>query len=501
MRIILLEHPRLQSEEHFNDIANTPLWSCLMTGYAASSLQAAGQDAFIVDAAQLSFKNTVRKIMEKSPDLLAVHAVYFWEHTEKLFHMLTDLREQGYSGIICLYGFFPTLAWEDILAQAKAVDCVVVGEPEETLVDLTGVIATAGVAKPAPGLAARLEGKPIFPGFRKPLIPLDKLPFPARPWIKHEETTSILASRGCYNGCSFCLIPTLDGNKAVWRKRSIVNVAEEIRLMKEFGKTDFYFVDPNFIGPGQAGQEHAKALAAAISEFGITFGLETRASDINKSLVQILHNAGLTSLLLGIESGSSRVLQRLHKRTTVADNERAIAHIREVGIEPEIGFIMFDPESTIEDIQDNLDFLDRNHLLDRLDRTANLLYHDQIAFKGTLGYRIALTQERLKPYGLWGFEGEKIYADYRTGWLASHMRILSKHILKEMSRSDSRISWRQIEAGENLFPEINEVLVQNFKKGLYQATQLQRPPKTSWSDKQRAVALDEIDACLKHLQL
>jgi radical SAM superfamily enzyme YgiQ (UPF0313 family) len=463
-----------------------------MTGYAASSLQAAGHDAFIVDAAQAPFEDTVCRILEEAPDLLAVHAVYFWENTEKLFNMLADLKEQGYSGVICLFGFFPTLAWKDILAQIEAVDCVVVGEPEETLVALAAAIASAKTVKPALGLAARSGGNPIFPGFRKPIIPLDKLPFPARPWIKREETTSILASRGCYNGCSFCLIPTLDGNKAVWRKRSIVNVAEEIRPLKELGKTDFYFVDPNFIGPGPAGQEHAKALSAAISEFGITFGLETRASDINKSLVQTLRNAGLTSLLLGIESGSSRVLQRLHKRTTVADNEHAIALIREAGIEPEIGFIMFDPESTIEDIQDNLKFLDRNYLLDRLDRTANLLYHDQIAFKGTPGYRIALTQGRLKPYGLWGFEGEKIYADYRTGWLAGNMRILSKYILKEMSRSDSRIYWRQIDGGENLFPKINAVLVQNFRKALQMATQLQSPPEPSWSDKQLAIALDEI---------
>jgi len=59
MRIILLEHPRVPSAAHFNDIANTPLWSCLMTGYAASSLREAGFDAKIVDAARNSFAETV----------------------------------------------------------------------------------------------------------------------------------------------------------------------------------------------------------------------------------------------------------------------------------------------------------------------------------------------------------------------------------------------------------------------------------------------------------
>ena len=165
-------------------------------------------------------------------------------------------------------------------------------------------------------------------------------------------------------------------------------------------------------------------------------------------------------------------------------------------IEPEIGFIMFDSESTIEDIRDNLDFLDNNLLLDRLDRTVNLLYHDQIVFKGTPGYRLAVKQGRLKPHGLWGFEGEKIYADYRAGWLASHMRILSKHILKEMSSNSSKIPWHKIEAGEDLFPEINGVLVQNFRKALHMAAQLQSPPEASWLQKQLAHALDELDVAL-----
>jgi radical SAM superfamily enzyme YgiQ (UPF0313 family) len=499
MRILLLEHPRLQSEAHFNDIANTPLWSCLMTGYAASSLQAAGYDTFIADASQWSFEETILMIAKKDPDLLAVHAVYFWEHTEKLFQMLSAIRRQGYSGVICLFGFFPTLAWEDILSNVEAIDCVIVGESEETLGDLAETIACKRMVLPAPGLAARAAGRPVFPGFRKPIVPLDRLPYPARPWMRQGETANILASRGCYNGCSFCLIPTLDNNKAVWRRRSIANITEEIRLLKELGITDFYFADPNFIGPGLAGQEHAKALAAAISELGIAFGLETRAADITPSLLQALCKAGLTTLLLGIESGSAGVLRRLNKHTTVADNENAIALVREAGIEPEIGFIMFEPKSTIADIRDNLKFLERNRLLDRLDRTANLLYHDQIAFKGTPGYRTAMTQGGMKPHGLWGFEGEKIYEDYQTGWLAGHMRILSKRILQEMNRPGSIISWKQIDVKKDCFRKINELLVQNFRKALHLATWLQSPPETSHSDAQITAALEEMDAALQNI--
>ena len=137
MRIVLLEHPRAPSAFHFNDIANTPLWSCLMTGYAASSLLDAGFDVRIIDATRLSFAETVARLLDMPSDLLGVHAVYFWERTGELFRMLSELKKKGYGGMVCLFGFFPTLAWRDILAHAPEVDAVAVGEPEATLVALS----------------------------------------------------------------------------------------------------------------------------------------------------------------------------------------------------------------------------------------------------------------------------------------------------------------------------------------------------------------------------
>ena len=128
-------------------------------------------------------------------------------------------------------------------------------------------------------------------------------------------------------------------------------------------------------------------LASQLADLEITFGMETRANDVTPGLMRELVKAGLTRLLLGIESGGPDVLKRLGKHTSIACNEKAIATVREAGVEPEIGFIMFDAPSTLDDILQNLRFLQRNRLLDRLGRTANLLCHDHVALKGTAGYR------------------------------------------------------------------------------------------------------------------
>jgi len=499
MRIVLLEHPRAPSAVHFNEIANTPLWSCLMTGYAASSLLDAGFDVRIIDATRRSFAETVKWLIDTPSELLAVHAVYFWERAGELFQMLSQLKKKGYGGMVCLFGFFPTLVWRDILDHAPEVDSVVVGEPEETLVELARSLTTGAVVR-VDGLAARLHGEATLFGMRTPVVPLDRLPFPLRPFLEADETVSVLASRGCYNGCSFCLVPTLNDGRAVWRGRSADNVAAEIASLAERGKRDFYFVDPNFIGPGKAGKENAMRLSRALARLGITFGMETRANDITGPLLRSLCNAGLTSLLLGIESGSPRVLKRLCKRTTVAQNERAIAAVRDAGIEPEIGFIMFEPASTLDDVIENMKFLERNRLLDRLGRTANLLYHSHIAFKGTPGYRAAIEHGMLVPEGLYGFEGRLLYADCRVGWLAGIMRPICQFILREMGKPTSRIHWSAEAVGQKPFQVVNDQLVEIFKRMLATAANLTSEPEIVRTGQLLAGALKELEQTLTEVE-
>ena len=495
MRVILLEHPREPSPVHFNDIANTPLWACLMTGYAGSALLQAGFEVDLVDAASWTFSDTVQYLLDHPGDLLAIHGVYFWEKTDKLFQMLADLRQRRYRTPICLYGFFPTLMWRDILDQVPAVDYVIVGEPEDTAVCLTRSLKT-GSGVQVDGLAMREQGKATLSGIRPSIDPLDQLPFPLRPALAAEETICILASRGCYNQCSFCLIPTLDGGRSAWRGRTPENIALEISQLMARGKKDFYFVDPNFIGPGKAGKERAVQLGNTLKGLGVTFGMETRANDLTRVMVEALVDAGLTSLLIGLESGSPQILQRLGKHTSITQNEEAIAIVREAGLEPEIGFIMFDAASTLDDLAQNLEFLRRNGLLDQLGRTANLLYHDHIAFKGTAGYEKSLAQGRLASQGLFGFEGRLLYEDDRVGWLAGLMKSLCQFLLREMGDPLSPIFWKLEAVGAEPYQTVNDQLVEIFIRLLRMAETLTYQPEAAWTERLLEKTVDELQGTI-----
>jgi len=138
MKIIVLEHPRIDSEKHFNDIANAPLWSCIISGYCTSALIMAGHDVHLMDAAgnRWDFEYTQNEILHANPDMLTINAVYFWEHTSCLFKFLSNLKASGFAGHINLFGFFPSLAWEMILTLTTAVDSIALGECENTLTEL-----------------------------------------------------------------------------------------------------------------------------------------------------------------------------------------------------------------------------------------------------------------------------------------------------------------------------------------------------------------------------
>ena len=243
MRIVVLEHPRIASEKRFNDIANTPLWSCLMGGYAAASLEQEGFDTLFLDDAvpSATFNTTKEKILDMAPDLLCVNGVYFWEHTPALFDLFTSLKSQGFSGHINLFGFFPSLVYRKIIQGCGAVDSIAVGEFENSLVELARAIENKLSLENIEGLALEsclLDNKSRA---RTPEKNLDLFSFPKRSSL--EGTITILASRGCYNHCSFCPVPTFYNEGSLWRGRSPGNIAKEIQGFVDQGVKEFYFSD------------------------------------------------------------------------------------------------------------------------------------------------------------------------------------------------------------------------------------------------------------------
>ncbi len=472
MKIIVLEHPRIRSEIRFNDIANTPLWSCLMGGYVASALKAVGYEVILIDCTVngWDFSRTVDEIMAFSPALLSVNCVYMWEKSGAIFSFFQNLRSAGFRGHINLFGFYPTLASRTILGFCREVDTLCVGECEITVKELASSLETFGAVGEIAGLAHRSGEGAKMAGPRAPLCDLNLFDFPLRT-NGGFRTASILGSRGCYNHCSFCPVPSFYNNGPLWRGRSPENILLEIKSLISMGIRDFYFADPNFIGPGKKGKDRTLRLMELIRPLKITFGMETRPQDLDDEIMESLVSSGFTSMLLGVESGSKTLLGQLSKGSTLNSSERAIALCRGFGIEPEIGFLMFVPDSTLSDLGENLEFLRKNRLLNRLDRTANLFSHSHIVLMGTSGYQRYENEGRLTPAGYMGFEGEIEYADKRVAWMRDVVVFACHHVLRQSAYPDSPIHWQRPQE-QGPAKRVNDYLVKLFERLLKNAEPL-----------------------------
>ncbi|MFQ5963901.1 MAG: B12-binding domain-containing radical SAM protein [Candidatus Scalinduaceae bacterium] len=309
---------------------------------------------------------------------------------------------------------------------------------------------------------------------RKPISKLDELPFPYRHDFKLLKqkgiATYILASRGCYGECTFCYLDQFYGETSYWRGRSPENIVDELYyLCEDYGERYFYFADANFFGPGKKGKERACEIARLIKgkDLKINFGIECRVNDIEDASIGKLVEAGLNDVFLGIESGNNSSLNRFKKFTTVEDNKKAINILRKYGIEPNYGFIMFEPYSTLEDVRGNYEFLKEMKMLRVPSVTAHLLHHRQTIFKGTPDYQkrksLAKSVSRLNYEYICNFKDERV-ADF-----AESIRSFCLEVLEGLSK-DRDFKREQnscfYDEDDSLSKNINEKLIEHFERAL-----------------------------------
>jgi len=484
MSIVLLEHPRPRSPERYETVVNTPLSACLMTGYIASTLKSRYHDVAVVDANlyEWSFDKTVNEVSKKSFKLLGVHLVYLWEYSNDMLDTLLRIKKSNPGIHINLYGHFPTFAFKDLLTEYPFIDSITIGEPEGTFLELADAVLNNNgnsALSTIYGLAFNTSDSKtddiVRNRPRKPASTLDKLPSPYRNDYELKKkkgiSTYILASRGCYGKCTFCYLDNFYGDESQWRGRSPENIFSEISdIYEKHGERYFYFADANFFGPGRKGKERAKELAGLIidNNINIKFGIECRVNDVEGTTIDELVKAGLTDVFLGVESGSQRSLTKFRKFTTVEENKSGIYTLRKYGIEPNYGFIMFEPDSTLADVRANFEFLKEMEMLNIPSITAHLLHHKQTIFKGTFDYKIKSNGS--KPDSEIMYECDYEFKEKSVEDLSEDINTFCLNSLREIfdNRDQNNVEVDSCSYDEDdLFSrQMNEKLIEHFEETL-----------------------------------
>ncbi|HYK00404.1 MAG TPA: radical SAM protein [Thermoanaerobaculia bacterium] len=242
----------------------------------------------------------------------------------------------------------------DLAVASGLVDAVVVGEGEQTFLELQALVDpkthTLNGAPP-PGTKVWSNGKVQWGG-RRTLLRLDDAPLPdfdtmdLDVYSDKARQISYQLSRGCTDKCEFCSEWVFwERFRAASPERTVESLIE---LQARTGFGHVTFSDSLLNGSGKrlvgfAEQVLAKNLHFSWSGF-------VRA-DITKPIAKLLSRAGLRHVFIGVESLSDDTLGSMHKRRAGADNLRAIEAFLGADISVAAGVIAGFPGDTREDFE------------------------------------------------------------------------------------------------------------------------------------------------------
>jgi radical SAM superfamily enzyme YgiQ (UPF0313 family) len=298
-------------------------------------------------------------LREFSPDILGITTM-----TAKLassWKIASIAKQVSPQCSVVLGGPHPTIAPESCF-QSPAVDYVIRGEGEKTIEELSNLLQREELSRLdfIDGLSFRAGALIKHNKDRALTTDLDEFPMPARhlslfPHLYDSNCMGHLTtSRGCPYLCGFC------GAQNIWtrkvRYRSIPSVLQEIESMMEIhGIRSFYFWDDSFT----VNKARLKRLCEEFlhRNYNISWGCTTRVDLIDPETLDVMVRAGCTSIDVGIESGSPRMLNQINKGITVEMAEVAIRLVRERGIACNAFFMIGFPQETEDDVRLTMDLM------------------------------------------------------------------------------------------------------------------------------------------------
>jgi len=350
LRILLVQPPRRYWP--FTSEGDNYLLQQALPALAAP-LRDAGHEVHVMDCMPLhiGWRTLADEIKRIDPDVIGCgenHALYASEAL-RFFQLCKDTSPRS---VTVAGGAHFTNLWHRYLGPQspdrdperppvpRDIDVIVIGEGEDTFVDLCRELAehdpdlgkVAGIAYQEDGEVVRTAPRPLIHN-------LDALPLPAYDlmpmhlygtsrYLFSPGGTTIHHSRGCVSKCSFCAWWTTmadrnydDSGKAVlkprWRTKSVDRVMEEVELLyHKYGKRSYVWVDESWnIDPrfNEAFADEVLRRGLKISWFAF-MRADGIMRDERRGILEKLVASGLSHILIGVERAEDDTLGLLDKR-------------------------------------------------------------------------------------------------------------------------------------------------------------------------------------------
>jgi radical SAM superfamily enzyme YgiQ (UPF0313 family) len=338
----------------FYPISETPS-PPLGLAYLGAALEQAGVQVKILDYVVYPYRrDTLRSVLKNfKPHIAGATTVTMtFDHAKQVLKSVKTIAPRI---LTVMGGPHVTFCARQTLETFPELDVVVLGEGEETLVDLTQTVERAQHLNRVNGITYRMGSQINTTVKRKLIKNLDSLPLPARhllPLGRYRTLglpISMTTSRGCPYKCIFCVGRKMVGAKV--RYHSIGRVVAEMEYLANLEFQQINIADDLFT----ANQKHCLAVCEEIinRKIDINWTSFARVDTVSENLLSKMKAAGCTAVSFGIETANPDILRTIKKGITIQQAMDAVRMCRRVGIRPYASFILGLPGETQDTIKES----------------------------------------------------------------------------------------------------------------------------------------------------
>lgn len=350
MRIALIN---VGFEPGEGDLRPAPPYGIMTVG---AYLESKGHEVLLFDWSGEKIDDDKRRsLLNAKPELVGLHV----KISTALLRAIQVSKWAKANKIPVVWGGPGTMVIPELMLREGPVDYLVLGEGEQTISELVDALEQNLPLQDIKGLAYLEEGQYIRTAARERITDLNSLPKPL--WNKlgdlaryftplyGRNAISLVTSRGCPGNCTFCYSKMMWGYKwyALSPQRVVDDIEEIMRLDPRI--SGFIIMDDLFATDPQ----RVKDICSIIidKKLDIVWNCEIRADMIDRSLLAVMKQAGCKQILVGVESGSDRLLQMVRKDVSAEEIIQAAKLIHEADMEVYAMVINGLPTETKEDIK------------------------------------------------------------------------------------------------------------------------------------------------------
>lgn len=257
-------------------------------------------------------------------------------------------------------GWHPSLFAGECLAE-PSIDIVVSGQGEDTFREIVERLRSRESAAGCAGTTVR-AGSETVAGAARPLRDLNE--FPRHDYsliavekyfaLKRARQIDYISSQGCRFRCAFCADPAVFSRG--WTGIQPERIADEVAFLHHsYDVKDLAFQDETFFTHARRVDALAEAFLAR--ELPITWTATLRADQacrLGDDLFAKIVRSGLRRVMVGVESGSQAMLDRLKKDMTVEQVRQTAELCKRHGLGAIFNFIVGFPGESDDSMQATL---------------------------------------------------------------------------------------------------------------------------------------------------